>query len=50
MQVGLEGNNLGVFLQHAIGMQLLIPLIACDTDIDTIAQPNPGALIFGFVA
>ena len=50
MQMGLEGNDLGVLLEHAIGMQLLPVLIARYTDVDAIAQAQGCALVLGLIA
>ena len=50
MQVGLKSNDLGVLLEYAIGMQLLLVLIARYTDVDAIAQAQDCALVLGLIA
>ena len=50
MQVRLEGDDLGVLLQHAVGMDLLTCLIRLHVEIDAVAEPERRALVERLIA
>ena len=49
VQVGLEGHELRVLLQHLVRVELLSVLVGHDGDVETVAQAHPRAPVLGLV-
>ena len=49
MQVGFEGDNLGVLVEDLVGVQFLARLSCPDVDVAAVAQAEEGAAVSGLV-